>query len=408
MFTIEEKASITAYYELVYDKITKEHIGFFQGYDKPVFLISNEYPGIWLEHVYDAIFFAAMDNRYLDIAKNTLKLFLKNQKPNGQMPCFIINKKRAPNWKEVGYSQIQECVPFARLSYMYYQMSKDKVFLEEAYEGCKRWVEWHIAYRIAKGETLVQMFGTFDTGHDNSGRWEGVKYKGVCKNEDATCYPHEDNVLPIIAPDVNAVYYGNLVALSEMAFALNKNTDAQIWKRKAEDVKRELLHVCYDEADDFFYDVDKNGNKRKFLSISITNVFSAHLMETDMAERIYEKHLHNENEFWTPFPFPSMAVSDSAFHKNREGNSWGYYSQALTILRCTLWMDFYGKSKDFDTILEKWVRQWTFETKIKFGQELDPITGESSACSEWYSSCRLVYLYAVERLCRMELQDILH
>ena len=61
-------------------------------------------------------------------------------------------------------------------------------------------------------------------------------------------------------------------------------------------------------------------------------------------------------------------------------------------------MFYYGKSRDFDEILEKWVRQWTYSEKIKFGQELNPITGEPSECSEWYSSCMLVYLYAVKRL----------
>ena len=32
-------------------KITDEHIGCFQGMDKPLFLISRQYPGLWMEHV---------------------------------------------------------------------------------------------------------------------------------------------------------------------------------------------------------------------------------------------------------------------------------------------------------------------------------------------------------------------
>ena len=104
------------------------------------------------------------------------------------------------------------------------------------------------------------------------------------------------------------------------------------------------------------------------------------------------------DEFYTEFPFPAIAKSDIGFERNREGNSWNYYSQALTLLRCTRWMDYYGFSKDFDTVLEKWVRQWAFSETILFGQELDPFTGEPSVCSQWYSSCMLVYIYAVKRL----------
>ena len=106
----------------------------------------------------------------------------------------------------------------------------------------------------------------------------------------------------------------------------------------------------------------------------------------------------NPDEFYTEFPFPAIAKSDIGFERNREGNSWNYYSQALTLLRCTRWMDYYGFSKDFDTVLEKWVRQWAFSETILFGQELDPFTGEPSVCSQWYSSCMLVYIYAVKRL----------
>ena len=108
--------------------------------------------------------------------------------------------------------------------------------------------------------------------------------------------------------------------------------------------------------------------------------------------------MQNEDEFLTPYPFPSMSKADPTFKQNADGNSWGFYSQALTVLRCTRWMDYYGKSRDFDEVLEKWVRQWALSKTIMFGQELDPFTGEPSNCSEWYSSCMLVYIYAVRRL----------
>ena len=117
-----------------------------------------------------------------------------------------------------------------------------------------------------------------------------------------------------------------------------------------------------------------------------------------MAKRIIERHILNPEEFYTKYPFPSIAKSDPAFSQNTSGNSWGFYSLALTILRCTRWMDYYGYGDVFDEVLEKWVYQWTFCNDLMFGQELDPITGENSDCSEWYSSCMLVYIYAVRRL----------
>ena len=142
MFTSKEKEKIKEYYNAVQKRIKEKHINCFKGHEKPVFLISDTYPGVWLEHAYDSLFYAKLDNKYLDIAKNTLNLFLDRQKENGQLPCFVIDMNKAPGWPEVGYSQIQECVSFSSLCYEYYEMSKDKEFLEKAYVACPAAKDW--------------------------------------------------------------------------------------------------------------------------------------------------------------------------------------------------------------------------------------------------------------------------
>lgn len=398
MFSEKEKKRIREYYDLAFDRIAKINVRCFKGHERPLFLISDTYPGVWLEHAYDSVFLAKLDNRYLEIAKNTLCLFLENQRENGQLPCFVIDKSKDINLPELGYSQIQECVSFTRLCYEYYTMSDDVEFLRYAYNKCVKWQEWQENTRMPSNKCLIEMFCGYDTGHDNSCRMDDVKYNGVAKANDASVYPEDDDVLPMIVPDMNAVYFGTVTALFNMAKALDKQDDAKKWSIKAESIKEKLLEVCFDKEDCFFYDIDKNGNKRKHLSISITNVLTEHLPDRELAQEIIDRHLLNPQEFYTEYPFPAIAKSDIGFKRNKTGNSWNYYSQALTVLRCTQWMDYYGYSKEFDAILEKWVRQWAFSEKIMFGQELDPFTGEPSDCSEWYSSCMLVFVYAVRRL----------
>ena len=62
-------------------------------------------------------------------------------------------------------------------------------------------------------------------------------------------------------------------------------------------------------------------------------------------------------------------------------------------------MEKYGFDKEFDIVCNRFLEAWTrcFDT-VKLGQELDPITGEPSACSEWYSSAMLMYLYVVRKI----------
>ncbi len=62
------------------------------------------------------------------------------------------------------------------------------------------------------------------------------------------------------------------------------------------------------------------------------------------------------------------------------------------------WMDFYGRGEEMNRMMRAWISAWCREDILRFGQELHPITGEPSECSQWYSSCMLYFLHALRRL----------
>ena len=164
-----------------------------------------------------------------------------------------------------------------------------------------------------------------------------------------------------------------------------------------------MFKYLWNEEDAFFYDVDVNGNQRKYRSCTIFHLFLERVLDpvadADKIRRIYSEHIKNPDEFWTPYPFPSMAVNDPSCEGHPNYNCWGYYTQGLTVLRCTRWMDAYGWKEDMDHICEKWLDAWTthFDT-IHLAQELDPVSGIPTKSSQWYSSCMLGYLWAARRL----------
>ena len=103
-----------------------------------------------------------------------------------------------------------------------------------------------------------------------------------------------------------------------------------------------------------------------------------------------------------------MAVNDKEWLNNKMPNSWGYYSQALIALRCSLWMDYYGYIKDYDSILYKWLDMFIKNyDNNPFGQEIDPITGEASTASPWYSTSMILFLYIIRRLKLLQSHDII-
>ena len=389
------------------NRLNKVHIDRFKGMDKPLFLISEAYPGIWLEHVYDSVFLATMDKTKLYLAENTVKLFIDNQKNDGQLPCFVLDGNRRKSGTLVGYSQIQECVSFARLGLMVYEMNHDLNFLSRLYDSSKKWVGWLRANRMTTKRGLVEMFVGYDTGHDNSGRLSGLTCKGNYVidgvEQNAAVLPPNDDVAPIIAVDMNSNFYSTLISLAKMAQILGLCDESAQFYEEARCVKSRLLEICYDSNDDYFYDVDKNGNKRKFLSSTIFHLFMEGVLDpiddSDIIYRIYKRHISNPDEFATPYPYPSMTVNDPSCYGHDTFNCWGYYSQGLIALRATLWMEKYGMNAELDNLCEKWVEAWTDNfDKIKMAQELDPITGEPTRSSEWYSSTMLFYLYSVKRL----------
>ncbi len=387
-----------------------EHYIPFRNTDRHVVRISDWYSVSVLEHLYDAIMMAKLYPEYKQVAEDTARIYFDNQRPNGQYPYAFVNEyhPEKTDAELAKYDHIQECVSIGPLCMEIYNIIGSKEFLKDAYESISKWDGYIRSHRMTLGKGLVEMFCGFDTGHDQSHRLDGMAYDGDIKDgkiivEAQEPRPQDDEVSPIIAADMSANLFGNDMALAEMADLLGKPAEAAEWRRKAAEIKAKLFEICFDEEDAFFYDVDRNGNKRKIKSCTIFHFFFEGVLDREndaaLIKKMYEMHIHNPEEFWTPYPFPAVAANDPGFDKKDGMNSWSYYVEATTVLRCTRWMDWYGFGRDFDHVCEKYVEGWTrcFD-KFKLAQELDPITGEYTLASESYSAGILAYLYAVRRL----------
>ena len=377
-------------------------------------LLSSDFAyGVWLELVNDAVLYAMVDPSKLPLAENAVNVFLRNQKPDGQIPCYIWDPvKMGPTFPQdqlIGDGQIQECYSFASLAWQVYQMNGDRDFLARAYAGCSRWENWLRNHRMTRGLGLIEMFCGYDTGHDHSGRLEGMSCPGNQAISDevvinAAVLPPEDGVTPIIAVDMSCNFYGTLRALAKMAEELGRPAEeARQWLEKAADVKRRLFDVCFDPEDCFFYDVDKQGRKRKYLSSTILHLFLEGVLDPEedraLIDELYRRYIGHPDHFATPYPYPSMSVSDPSSKEHDAINCWGYYVQGCLVIRCPFWMDRYGYSEELDRLCRQWVSAWTecFDT-FKLGQEIDPITGVHNGCCQWFAASMVMYLYAAKRL----------
>ena len=412
------RAYLAPYREQMLQNIRQEHIRTVPAHNGRLFLVSTAYPGYWMEHLYDPIVWAKLFPAEKDIAISQMRLFLGNQREDGMLPSYILDNdfmrelppdvfKAYTGLDEcpsgcfsVYHRLIQECVSVTSLCLEVWELDKTQD-LSWYYDRCCKWENWLCNNRMTRGKGLVEIFCGNETGHDNSSRFWGLKHRAdICRFPSDYCegQPIVCDQAPLICPDVNAVFYGNRMALARMAELLGKSEEAKAWREKAQQVKQRLIDLCFDEEQCFFFDVDKHDKKLPVKSVSITTLFCEGLLDRPMADAIYERYLANPKEFGTPYPFPGVSISDPTWQYKLEGNDWGYYAQGNVALRTTRWMKQYGRERELHQMMEIWLKAWCKPDVRKFGQELHPITGTPSKASKWYSTTMLYLLSAIREL----------
>ena len=364
------KEQIRAKYEMARERLNGFHLRQIANSAGPVVLISTTYPGVWLEHAFDGLCYAKLFDEEpgaKQVAENQMLLFIENQLPDGHLPYKVLDKsvenENYASQNVLGFKQLQECVSFGTLCLETYRLTQNGEFLRKAYKALQGWIRWQTQNRMTLNRGLVETFCVYDTGHDRSQRLYGVP--NTCLDAEGKEYV-ADGVLPLISPDVNAVFYGNMRALAEMAQILGEADIAAKATTEAENMRQRMFELLYDESDDFFYDVDRNLEKRRIKSISITNVFTEKVLDREQFESIYNKYFLTPEYFGTPYPFPSLSFDDALRLGHAPSNCWGYYSQALTTLRAQRWMDSYGKTDDYNNMLEKWVNVYASQEELLF------------------------------------------
>jgi hypothetical protein len=95
----------------------------------------------------------------------------------------------------------------------------------------------------------------------------------------------------------------------------------------------------------------------------------------DMADNFIKYHLLNPNEFWTPLPLPSIAISEKLF-RNNSHNDWSGQPEGLTYQRAIMALENYGHFAEVTLLGEKLIK--AVGKYCVFTQQFDPFTMEPS------------------------------
>ncbi len=365
-------------------------------YDKPVLIEGSNYAGIWMEcGPHESLVYRKFRP---DVARNSHMTFFTLQHEDGQLPA---NNKLT----ETGFGQIQMVVPIAATAWELAEAIGDDELLHAAYRSCSRWDDWLLRYRNTRGTGLTEGFCTYDTGMDNSPRWQGMPPQ--CPGKDAKiCSPVPS--LPRLCPDLSATTYGARVALAAMATALGKSDEAAMWSERAEHIRGLILSRLYVADDAAFYDLDAQNRFVQINCCIVTRMCGEHVVDQRVFDDLWTRQIHNPKTFWAPYPLPSVALDDPLFVRPIPGNSWGGAAQALTALRAGRWFDHYGRMAEFSVMMDRWCD--AIQRDMTFRQQVDPLSGDfTKADMPNYSPAALVMFDYTWRLSGMrEDRDVLH
>ncbi|TVY08548.1 MGH1-like glycoside hydrolase domain-containing protein [Paenibacillus cremeus] len=355
--------------------------------DAPVLHEGGIYLGCWMEST--GTINTELLSRFLpSVSEDTYQLFADYQKDDGQMPYKVTEHGPA-------YRQIQTVTPLARCVWNHYELNgRSKAFLQKMYDAMARYDEWLVTYRNTRGTGCVEAFCTFDTGHDLSPRFWHVPDTGHL--DDARQYNPDSPILPFLAPDLTANVYCQRGYLSRMARELGDEQAAAEWSAKAEQSLGSLFAHCYDEADAFFYDRDRNGELVRVQSDVLLRVLACEVGDREFFDAALQRYLLNTSKFFAKYPFTSIAMDDPRFDPFSSYNTWAGTSNFLSIIRTPHAFEHHHRYVELTWVLNPILTALAQMTR--FAQTVSPWNGKEGF-TETYSPALLCLLDFVERLC---------
>lgn len=250
-----------------------------------------------------------------DLAKQCLMSALDLQDENGFIPSSA-----TPDFKG-------ENIEPPILAYQTLQLFKsqgDISILSESFEKLKKYLNYIIETRACEDKMLFEW------------KIRISETENRCEESRMDSSPRFDGISKIYAIDFSCCMANEAKALSEIAEILGKAGEHLYWSVIYDRIKDAANRYLYDEDDGFYY--DRCAATDKLIKVktpaSLLPLFAG-FCDKKRADSIITKHLFNTDEFFTPFPVPSLAKNEEKFdgsiHRGASHPYFAYFT-ALALL----------------------------------------------------------------------------
>ncbi len=308
------------------------------------------YPWQWFwDSCFHAIVLCHID---VKLAERELRNLWRSQQPDGFIPHVTRWGARLVldipaywqsrlSWRPRHTAMIQPPV-LAQAALAVAERGQDKEFLAEAVERVKRYYLWLRDRRDPDADSLISVISPYETGMDQLPAYDealgarnpsrlGLQVRdrlldlhnlilGRNYNLDAIFRRDRFNVEDAL---VNSIYAQGLRATARLCRMTGDEVSAASFDRMALRTEEAILGKMWDSASGAFYGL-AGRDERPLKTLTIASLMPL-LLESigrDRVEALVERHLLNEDEFWLPYPAPSVARREGSFRPGERYLIW--------------------------------------------------------------------------------------
>lgn len=305
----------------------------------------------WWDTCFNVFILCALDE--IALAKQNLLSLFKMQKKNGFVGHMIFWESLLPRdklnilqgppvWDQLRphMSSLIQPPLVAQSLLRIYQKSKDDELLMELLPKIKKYFHWLSVNRDFDGDGLLSIISAFESGIDWKASFDellGNKskktsqlyfWKNISVDFRNFLYGYKlkkiykANIFIVKETLFNTMYVQDLRALAKLC-RIAGDKDEEKYETLAHKAASRMIEIMYDEESAAFYDVYGPGNKKlKTLTFTIALPILMKEVSKKIAHEILMRHFLNEEEFKLPYPIPSVAKSEPAFHPYESKFLW--------------------------------------------------------------------------------------
>ncbi len=239
---------------------------------------------------------------YWDFAEGSLLNFVENQKPDGSFPGHV--------YFDGTFRNSFYHADWGKAALEVFSHTGNIDFLKKATYGLMKYSEYMDKFRDPEQTGMYDIFDHFETGQEFSRRYTVV-------DENVDTYEWRRN-LKLKGIDVTVYMYNLKKTLAVFLKILGDEEKSARFQREAEFIADAVRSKMWDPNMEMFFDVNPKTGETTGVKAAVC--FYPYMTDIPQKPHLegFKKHLFNPNEFWTPYPVPTLSVDDPMFNPHAE------------------------------------------------------------------------------------------